>query len=152
MKYSLPFSGFRPMHSCRALVDPGNFCESTCRIPKVSLMQAVCFARHARVTLPIISPVSYAPWATTTGSHEFSLLKPCDVRRSVNLLLFAWCLYFFTTPWLSELRDALWGRDRKSLDAIIVRHWTNTSKPRSSELEDVLGGRDRARLEICTWR
>jgi len=43
-------------------------------------------------------------------------------------------------PTLSELRDALGGRDRASLEM----HW----RPRSSELRDTLGGRDRSSLEM----
>jgi len=53
---------------------------------------------------------------------------------------------------LSELRDALGGRDRASLEmnceAVIERVWTCTWRPRSSELRDALRGCDRASLEM----
>ena len=55
-------------------------------------------------------------------------------------------------PRLSELRDALGGRDRASLemhwDGMIELVWRCTGRPRSSELRDALGGRGRASLEM----
>jgi len=53
---------------------------------------------------------------------------------------------------LSELSDALGGRDRVSLEmhleAVIERVWGCTGRLRSSELRAALGGRDRVSLEM----
>jgi len=45
-----------------------------------------------------------------------SLRIPCDVRRSVDDRLSALLIHYFPTPWLSELWDALWGCNRRSLE------------------------------------
>jgi hypothetical protein len=56
---------------------------------------------------------------------------------------------------LSELRDALGGRDRRDrvslemdFEAVIERVWRCNWRPRLSELRDALRGRDRASLEM----
>jgi hypothetical protein len=53
---------------------------------------------------------------------------------------------------VSELRDALGGRDRSSLEmhweAVIEQVWMCNWSPRLSHLRDALGGRDRASLEM----
>ena len=53
---------------------------------------------------------------------------------------------------MRELRDALGGRDRASLemhfDAVIERGWRCNWRPRLSELRDALGGRDRASWDM----
>jgi len=48
----------------------------------------------------------------------------------------------------SELRDALGGRDRASLEMHLEAMIVRTCRPESSESGDTLGGRDRASLEI----
>jgi hypothetical protein len=58
-------------------------------------------------------------------------------------------------PRLSELRDALGGRDRRDraglemhFEAVIELVWSCNWRPRLSELRDALGGRDGASLEM----
>jgi len=72
----------------------------------------------------------------------------CEVRRSVDNGLSAFELHPFTTPWSSEHRDALWGRDRTNLEAVIERVWRYTWRLWSSEFVDALRGLNWASLEM----
>jgi hypothetical protein len=92
------------------------------------------------------------------------------LRRALTIYLEAVIKLVWRCTWRprsSELRDALGGRDRWSLEmhweAAIERVWRCTWRPRSREFGDALGSRDRASLEMhleaevervwrCTWR
>ena len=129
------------MHHCRAFVDPHNFCISS----------------H-----PLLMLLEPEPLFLTN-----SLRMPCEVRRSVDDGVSAFQLQRFSTPWSSELRDALRGHDRASLEihleAVIERVWRCTGRPWQSGVGDALGGRDRAIVQMhleakiervwrCIWR
>jgi len=116
---------------------------------------------------------------STPGSPEYILrvahftsispLSPDTYRRSLIIELEAVIKLDWECTWRprsSELRDALGGPDRWSLEmhweAMIERVWICTWRPRWSELSDALGGRDGVNSEmhlealiervwICTW-
>jgi len=121
---------------------------------------------------------------STAGSPEYRLrvahstsvttISPYTHRRFSTIYIEAAIELVWRCTWKprsSELRDALGGRDRASLemhlDAVIVRTWRLTRASlemhleamiervwrcnwgtRSSELSDALGGRDRSSLEM----
>jgi len=93
------------------------------------------------------------------------VLGGCD-RASWDMHLEAeieWTQRCTWRPGLTELRDALGGRDHVNLEALIESVWRYTWWLWLSEFGDALGGRNRASLEIhleaviervwrCTWR
>jgi len=102
---------------------------------------------------------------STPGSPEYILrvahstsitpVSPYSHRRFLTIYLEAAIELVWRCTWRprsSELRDALGGRDRSSLEmhweAEIERVWGCTWRPRSSELRDALRGRDRASFEM----
>jgi len=84
---------------------------------------------------------------------------PCEVRQSVYDGLSAFSRHRITTPWSSELRDALRGCNRVTVEihlrAVIEWTWRCTPKSWSTEWVDALGGHDHANLDVVierVWR
>jgi hypothetical protein len=76
-------------------------------------------------------------------------VSPCTHHRTLTIYLEAKIELVWRCTWRprsSELRDALGGRNRSSLElhweAVIERLWRCTLRPRLSELRAALGGRD----------
>ena len=88
-------------------------------------------------------------------STSIALLSQYTHRRFLMIYLEPvielswWCTW---SPRLSELRDAVWGRDRASLEMQleIELEWTQrcTGWPWSTEFGDALGGRDRVNCDM----
>jgi hypothetical protein len=88
-------------------------------------------------------------WYIMAGDRFISSYpRPTLLEQEPHILTYslriAWKLHRFTTRWLSELRNALWGCDSASLDVLIEWVWRYTWRLWLREF----GGRSRARLEI----
>ena len=102
---------------------------------------------------------------STTGSPEYIIriadstyvtpVSPYTHCRSITIYLEAVIELLWRCTWRprsTELRDAIGGRDRSSLEmhweAVIERVWRCTWRLRWSEPRDALGGRDRASMDM----
>ena len=128
-----------------------------------------CISAHPPSLIPPLF-LRYLRTPTVADSLSVSPVSPYTHHRSLMIYIEAVIELVWRCTWrprTSELREALGGRERSSLEmhweAVIERVLTCTWRPRWSQLTHALGGRDRVNSEMrlaavikrvwtCPWR
>jgi len=123
--------------------------------PRITVMNSVCILIYVSMYLynyPSTHAISGLAGVCRmyTRSHPVHFHYPCISVQPLSLLedeCDRACLRCSWRRRSSELRDALGGRDRASLEMHLEAMIVGTCRPKSKESGDTLGGHDQASLE-----